>query len=142
MLFLGLPFSMIVGAFFKTFAQNWLKGFRARPKGVKRHQNKFPRSLKWRPGVPNWSPKVPQSTKKTQKCTPRCKNVGAGATMKPQVTHNAKKTQQGHPKRFEGTRLDPRVPKNTYKPPAAGCSPQAVAYKSGRGSRDDPPGCK
>ena len=45
--------------------------------------------------------------------------------MKPQVTHNAKKTQQGHPKWFYGTRLDFGVPENRYKPPAAGCSPQA-----------------
>ena len=73
MLSYGPPFSMIFDTFFGTFVQNWLKGSRARPKGVKRHQNKFPRSLKWRPGVPNWSPKVPQSTKKTKKCSRGCR---------------------------------------------------------------------
>ena len=104
MLSSGLPFSMILGTFFDSFLQNCLKGSRARPKMSKRHQNEIPRSPKWRPGVPNWSPKVPQSTKKTQKCTPRCKNVGAGATMKPQVTHSAKKKPRGHPKWSQGAK--------------------------------------
>ena len=80
---------------FRAFGYEGLLGGQVRPKVPKRHQNQVPRSPKWRPGVPNWSPKVFQSTKKVQKCTPRCKNVGAGARSPTMPKRHHEATQNG-----------------------------------------------
>ena len=71
---------------------------------------------------PQGHPKYTKDTKmypKVPKCRRRCYNEAPGHPQCQKDTARPSKV-------VLGIRLDPRVAKNTYKPPAAGCSPQAT----------------
>ena len=78
---------------------------------------------KWRPKVPQWIPKATQSTKETPQ----------GPSKYHKDNHRCQQAQLD----TNALGKAPGGNKNTYKPPAAGCSPQAstrVDLAAGRGT--------
>ena len=144
----------ILGAFLTPFPQKWIEGSRATPHSAHKTPTWTPRVPKWSQGCRHEVPRFPPKCPKDSQLYPICVKMDAQVSQwSPKATQSAKETPQGPAKCDKDThRCQPQAQLDTNAlGKAPGCKktctnrPRPGARRrrrrSGRGSRDDPPGC-